>query len=340
MIMSIAIRQTFIFLVAMTDDIRLSADEFRRIYEQSFRTWSALRHAAIEQPGLPPSYLDISNVFREYPSFPRDLCLKHVKYAKHSQVYATGHSTWASTQPDCKHGLAPFHQQVQIGVVARKPIQLSVANTPGIRWDTWFSPGDQNYLAILILAWAYILSARWVEVMSKDVRTSLVYKSSKADDYIPDTHTIPLPNHLHLPVDMKDAGLDEARWWTAVLAPCQGWQATMLIGQDTFVAPWSILLQSAYRFVLSTNSNFHSDPVTFPSSSEALRFLANFCLRRNIADQSQAALAAALLFPSMRTDQGFQLPAFTGSPPGGSARVPFFTLPQQLSDPDYEQQHT
>lgn len=315
----------------MDNDVQLSADGFRKIYKRSFRTWSALRHAATEQSGLPPSYLDIQDAFREHPSFPRDLGLKHVKYAKNSQAYATGCSTWASTPPDCEHGLPPFHQQVQIGVASRKPISLSIADTPGIRWKSWFLQGDQNYLAVLILAWTYILSARWVEIMPEGVCTSLVYTSSKADDYTPDSQSTPLQNHLSLPVDMKDAGPEEARWWAAVLAPCQGWQATMLMGEDNFVAPWSILLQPGYRFMLSTNSTFRTHSAAAPSSSEALYFLADFCVRRNIADQSQAALTAVLLFPSMRTDQGLQLPAFTAT----SA-----IQQQQHSDPDRKQRHS
>ncbi|KAK0747160.1 hypothetical protein B0T18DRAFT_413221, partial [Schizothecium vesticola] len=47
-----------------------------------------------------------------------------------------------------------------------------------------------------------------------------------------------------------------------------------------------------------------------PSCLEALHFLDRFCLGRNIADQSQAALAAVLLMLSHRTAKGLQLPAF------------------------------
>ena len=323
----------------MADPVRLSAENFRGIYEQSFRAWSALYHAAIEQPGLPLSYLDIQSAFRQHPSFPRDLRLEHVKYAKHSQIYATGRSAWGSTQPDCEYGLPPFHQQVQIGVVLRNPIPLSIAATPEreMRWASWFARGDQNYLAVLILAWAYILSARWAEIMPEDV--SLVYTSGKADDYTPDAQTTLLPDHLSLAVDIRDAGPDEARWWAAVLAPGQGWQATMLLGQDTFFAPWSIRLQPGYRFILSTNSTFRTHSAVAPSFSEALRFLGNFCVRRNIADQSQAALAAVLLLPSMGTGQGLQLPAFTTSRLDGPRGVASSVQQQQCLDLNYELRH-
>lgn len=163
---------------------------------------------------------------------------------------------------------------------------------------------------MLILAWAYVLSARWAEIMSGHV--SLVYTSSKADLSHPNTPTSPQPNGTDLEVDLSDVSPDEARWWAAVLAPDQGWQATMLLDEDTtFVALWSVRLQSDSRFLLSTGSLSFGEGAACPSFSKALCFLEAFCLRRNIVDQSQAALAAVLLFPSMGIGRGLQLPAFT-----------------------------
>ncbi|AEO57297.1 hypothetical protein MYCTH_2303275 [Thermothelomyces thermophilus ATCC 42464] len=325
----------------MADAVRLSAEDFRGVYEQSFREWSAVYHAAIKQPGLPLSYLAIQSAFRQHPSFPRNLRLEHAKYAKHSQIYATGRSSWASTQPNCEYGLPHFHQQVQINVASRNPIPLSIGTTPEreMRVASWFERGDQNYLAVLMLAWAYILSARWAEIMPGG--TSLVYTSCKADDYAQDVPVTVPPDNLSVAVDIRDAGPDEARWWAAVLAPDQGWQATMLLDQDTFFAPWSVRLQPGCRFVLLTLSTIRSHSAAVaPSSSEALRFLENFCVRRNITDQSQAALAAVLLFPSMGNGQGLQLPAFAtdrlDGPTGVSSSVPH----RQGLDLDCELRHT
>ncbi|KAK4106112.1 hypothetical protein N658DRAFT_482046 [Parathielavia hyrcaniae] len=115
----------------MADGVRLSTGDFRKVYEHSFKTWSALyHHAAVEQPGLPLTYLDIRDAFPHHPAFPRDLQLKH--------VYATGRSSWGSNQPDCEQGLPSFHREVQIGVVSRDSTPLSVAapsERGEIRWE-------------------------------------------------------------------------------------------------------------------------------------------------------------------------------------------------------------
>lgn len=298
----------------MADPVRLSAEDFRAIYEQGFQAWSTLYAATVKQTGLPSSYLNIHGAFRQHPSFPPDLRLKHIKYARHSQVYATGCADWGSTQPDCEYALPQFQQQDQIPVASRNPILLSTTLTAerAIRWASWFARGDQNCLAMLILAWSYILSARWAEMMPEGA--SLVYTSSIADVHNPHAPTTRLPDHLKLlEVDIRYAGPDETRWWAAVLAPGQGWRATLSLGQDTFLAPWSIRLQPGCPFLLSTTLAFQSHSALAPSCLEALRFLDNFCLHRNTADQSQAALATVLLFPSMGTGKGLQLPALATS---------------------------
>ncbi|KAK4142019.1 uncharacterized protein C8A04DRAFT_13638 [Dichotomopilus funicola] len=156
-----------------------------------------------------------------------------------------------------------------------------------------------------------MLNARWAETMRGSV--SFVYTTSKAEVSRLNPPTPPQPDKPGLEVDISDVGPDEARWWAAVLAPGQGWLATMLLDEDTtFVAPWSVQLHSDNRFLLSSKDSLSlGEEVTCPSFSEALRFLETFCVRRNIVDQSQAALAAVLLFPTMGTRRGLQLPEFT-----------------------------
>ncbi|KAH6621496.1 hypothetical protein B0J18DRAFT_481102 [Chaetomium sp. MPI-SDFR-AT-0129] len=306
----------------MADAVRLSAEDSQRIYERSFKTWVALYHSAIDRPRLPQAYLDVQRAFRGHPSFPHDPRIEHVKYPKHSFVYATGTAVWGSTHPDCEHGLPSFHEKVQLKAGSRTPIPLSVAagSEHGISWASWFARGDQNYLPVLILAWGYILSARGAETMPGSV--SFVYTTSKAEVCRLNPPTPPQPDKPGLELDISDVGPDEARWWAAVLAPGQGWQATMLLDEDTtFVAPWSVQLHSDNRFLLSSKDSLSlGEEVTCLSFSEALRFLETFCVRRNIVDQSQAALAAVLLFPSMGTSRKLQLPAFTTNRLDGPTR--------------------
>ncbi|KAL2014972.1 hypothetical protein VTK56DRAFT_6644 [Thermocarpiscus australiensis] len=105
----------------MEDTVRISAERFREIYEDSFNVWRGFyeRATKLGDSRLPAAFLSIQRAFSQHPSFPLDLHLKQTKYA----LYATGSSTWGATQTDAGTDcvLPSFHQQRQIGVALRTP---------------------------------------------------------------------------------------------------------------------------------------------------------------------------------------------------------------------------
>jgi hypothetical protein len=193
-----------------------------------------------------------------------------------------------------------FQQRAHLEVAVKHPVLLSISESRDERHPTsWFDSHD-DYLAILMLAWSYILSARWVEVMSASC--SLSYTDHLARHDATTKHRNVLKS---LVVDIGCAGPEEVRWWAAILAQGQGWRATM---QSSFCSPWSICLLSKLEFILSTQVSALPMMGSASSFSDACGFLNKFCLRHNIVDQSHAALAAVLLFPSMGKDGGLEIP--------------------------------
>ncbi len=104
------------------------------------------------------------------------------------------------------------------------------------------------------------------------------------------------------------------------------------MGKETFWSPWSIRVESGPRMIVPrrndtvASTRVRSTPrlvepqgngarpsnqtLTPPSFAEAFSFLNNFCARHDIGDQSDAALAAVLLLPTMgKAKKGMQLPA-------------------------------
>ncbi|KAI5864548.1 hypothetical protein GGS23DRAFT_604176 [Durotheca rogersii] len=293
----------------MDDPIRPSAETFRSIYEESFRLWSRLYLRAVEDSRLPASCLSIENAFPHHPSFPRNLSLKHVK--------------------------DPEYGYVKMYVTTNEPLSLSIAETPDRHFNfaSWFPCHDQNHLAVLILAWAYVLSARWVDTMPEGC--SLKYTSSQAACYHDGEVTGQQADQSLVKVDIGDASSEEVRWWAAILAPEQGWQATMTLDQDEKVSPWSVRLPSKPRFLVSrkrTASPPPSPPHSAPSFADAVRSLDSFCVRHNIMDQSYAALAAVLLFPTLsEEDEVLQLPAPTAHSWSQSTQMALpYTLEQRV----------
>lgn len=297
----------------MDHPVQPTPKRFRQIYELGFQTWADLYSKAIDNPSLPESCFD---PFPQHPRFPPNLKLKHVQYAKHSSVYATGSSTWESPQDDCPYGLPAFQQQFQLPVGVRKPMSLSAADDPegNPGYASWFSSGDVSHFPALVLAWAYILSASWPDVVPGACCLAYTGSLEPSDDKC---GSPPQAHGDALVVDIGDADVEEARWWAAVLAPGEGWQVRMLVEGDGFLSSWSVSLQAPHPFLLSGKwaSHLARSTCAAASSSAARRWLYKFCVRHHILDQSHAALLAVALLPSLASGKAIRLPAFKAGNP-------------------------
>ena len=312
------------------NEIRPSDERFRSIYASGFETWADLYSAASTKRKLPRNYLSPQEAFPHHPSLPT---IGSVEYDKF-EAFITATSLWGSGVSSCKHELPSFERPVQIGVATKSPILLSVSDIAqdNINCSLWFI-SDDDYLIILILAWTYILSARWAELM----RTTCSVEYTHALEAHCDTLNEPKAdynesNTVYIDIDYADP--DEARWWSAILLSGQGWRATMRLAKATFLSPWSTDFQSDLRFLLSPPSQPSVSPSN-PTFLTACGYLTRFCTRHNITDQSYAALAAALLLPSVGDGRILHLlpPRISKSKLSRSLREEFsWTRPIHCSD--------
>ncbi|KPM44959.1 hypothetical protein AK830_g1622 [Neonectria ditissima] len=293
----------------MIDAIQPSPDEYHAAYAASFKLWSELRRQAQANPSFPAHALELSDAFPQHPRFLSDLVVKHAKYPKHSWASVSGFSEWGSPCVDCQHGMPSFQQLVEITVSTKNPISVCIDQTSKNNgyFENWFPLQDQNYIPILILGWAYVLSARWTELMPG--QCSIAYTDAQA----PGHNSIEAESSQHtvFEVFVGSCSPEEARWWAAVLAPGRGWEAMMLIEDDELLAPWSTSLAHGIAFTLSDLENHSSSPPaqnTAVSSAEAIQFLDRFSKLHNAEDQSLTALAAALLLPSQQGTNPLILP--------------------------------
>lgn len=302
------------------DAVRISKEHFRKTYDQAFCLWSSLHASAVEHTS--PPFVDLRDLFQAQPSFPRNLSTKREKIANENRICAHGYSTWGVSAFRCRRRLPSFQLPARIEVASTKTTTLTTEASTADLYKEWFH-GSRNYVAVLALAWSYILSARWAEVMPGPCTLTYgeepVVKSSGKQ--------VPV-EHDTVVVDVGEVGPDEARWWSAILAEDHGWRATMSVDGETFIAPWSVQRQGGHRLslVFSETSSPRSASPSTPSSLDAGRFLQRFCARHGLAAQSHAALAAVLLFPSMGRGRTLRLPVslaentaarVTGSPGPG-----------------------
>ncbi|KAG5664369.1 hypothetical protein KAF25_008103 [Fusarium avenaceum] len=295
----------------MDDAVRISAERFRFVYEEGFKTWARLYADVVEKNGFPSQlFAAIQDVCRRHPVFSRRMRLK----IDQRGAFAIGKSIWSSNGTSCVNKPPSFRQPVRIMVAVRRPVSLSFSelsegqNTQSLRFTR-----DQDYVSILILAWTYILSARWTEIMPGTC--SLIYTESRATIYQDMTQCEDEKSLVS--IQLGDVSPQEARWWAAVLAPGQGWQADVAYEQQTFLAPWSIRLQQDFGFALLHMTDSVSSLHSAATFSEASQYLDRFCTQHDITDQSQAALASVLLLPSMGSLKSLRLPS-----PRGNITIP------------------
>lgn len=186
------------------------------------------------------------------------------------------------------------------------PVQLNwdiIAPTKvtlnGGSFHAWFEfeGGQSNLLAILVLAWSYILSARLTELQGQD-GCGIAYTESRA----------PLCRaHESASGFLLDVGVvaaRELRWFTAVLAPGSGFKYTLpqQIGFSPH-SPWklSVVAPSIPFSICCGESCEDFDPhgQTPLTSYEALQSVVALCNSHGVSlCQLHAALATAILLPT------------------------------------------
>ena len=53
-----------------TDPLRLDEEEYQIVYENGYKTWSAIIEQAADDPGLPPASFQVEHLFPQHPYFP------------------------------------------------------------------------------------------------------------------------------------------------------------------------------------------------------------------------------------------------------------------------------
>ncbi|KAG2416421.1 hypothetical protein HFD88_007636 [Aspergillus terreus] len=282
----------------MEDAVRPTAERCYATFEQGYRSWYSLLLRAREESSLPEDCFQVPRAFQQQPTFPRSLKLKQI----HQTLCASGTSNWETDDSRGTCRIPGFKQHLDVPVSVKTATHLTLSPCPDLtaNYARWLDH-KEDHLSILILAWAYILSARWAEVMPG---ATVQYTASQA------TWVNGESVDESIAVDVGDVQDDAARWWTAVLAPMPGWQAFLTCEDTQFLCPWSVKVQDAPAFVLlSRNAGCPSSNTTAPvSSTDALRFLLDYCMLHGIADQAHAALSAALFLPFLSYKKGVVLP--------------------------------
>lgn len=262
-------------------------------------TWHALLSSARPSAHLPHRCSNIKSLLNQTPSIPESAQV--VESNGKNSVFLEGYATWMTSNnrtlnhncelPRIKKTLS---RKVYIG--ESDPGVCNLSNPYFSKW-----PGLQpltnpagNYLAVFVLGWSYVFSARLIELRRRTTDDRVIYTDDIAQLNL--GHKTSTGDYFDL--DIGSDRVAEVRWWAAILAGGRGWQAELTRGSETYFPPWECHLDSSFFRICHHADLLSSIPILEPpSSAEAQEYLSNFARHHDAFDQLICALAAAMTLP-------------------------------------------
>jgi len=325
----------------LEDAVRASKTDIQRMLTRSYKIWSSYSIDTNFQDGLQAYHLQLRNILGVVPAYLASTIIQHGgspqlqlerTSSKELELYISGHSTWRTTKGSCSLNNKIIPYQLLLGIQRSTRCSFvndsRFANWPGLYSGEIAVRG--NVLAILAFAWAYILSARWVEMQQPDAMAHvsaqqghILYLAAKANWMYETAERS--PDELY--IDLGDVDDNAACWWSAILAPGEGWRAELTHNATIYRSPWSICVTATQNFHIRRTGHrkpSSNGPFVPPSSEAALTYLADFVMRHDADSQCSVALAAALTFPFLSSRSAkLPLPNLQRISPTDSLHSPF-----------------
>ncbi|KAI1422461.1 hypothetical protein F5Y12DRAFT_618008 [Xylaria sp. FL1777] len=269
------------------DPLIPSSAQINEVWSRGRATWMAL--VAKAEEGWPTWLVDPSIMLKDIPSLPR-------KIRKHR---LSGRPVWRV--PDVNQTAKEVRgADKYFPLSIEAPIQCRMCDEPSSSDKTRTpEPTAPRGLAILVLCWSYILSARLLELQDRRIKYSRNYLQPKADI---DIRPSPGQVVLHLPAA---ASPRLVRWLCALLSPQPGWEPE----NDNEFPMWAAFCSGDVGFVISTptGGSMSMKKERAPTSKEARGLLVEFCCLYGLGPKLHgktefmlpytAAFLAALVLP-------------------------------------------
>jgi hypothetical protein len=283
---------------AMEDAVRPNREAFKAMYERGYRTWASLWDSSAEQLPLSDLHglLDPSPLLRHHPHF-----VPGVRVDVSSSIHradVSGLNTWQTTRGPCDLPSFQTGTDIRVGWTFPTPVNFSSQSTASSRLVDMLA-GEGNHISVLVLAWTYVLSARWAELIP-----GAYISMNETSEGTAREERVRTPSPDSCVVDVGDADESAVKWWRAVLAADGTWNASIkTVNNHVLYSPWFLLIMSGAPFTVVADTELpshrqpDSSPVTF---DKAMEYLLAYCHYHHLDRQCELALAAALLIPKMK----------------------------------------
>ncbi|KAK0110105.1 hypothetical protein ONS95_002761 [Cadophora gregata] len=246
-----------------TPRIDYDGPQANAILSRSLTRWQTAFHLAKSTREFPESSFKLEALLSRVPSLPDNI--------PSSSTWIEGYSTWANSDALCALK-DKIEKTRRFSLRSQHPTtcRLSTSNNFKV-WER----NPNNGIALLVLGWAYILSASLAE------KQQLLLKYAPLDDYSGTSE-----------INLDYASAQELRWWKAIVAPGVGWN----VAGDR-PTPWAVLVDNLDLEMAGEIDVTHPPP----TARQAANYLARLCAAFDLGNQCSAALAAALSLPLHRS---------------------------------------
>lgn len=240
------------------DHVRPTTAEAKSILTKSYEIWSYCSRDVSRHRQLRPESVMLRRMLGKVPEFlpngiakgnyPNNLKISIRGSGRDSCLVIGGKSTRSTTEGSCDLEDKVFPQELLFGIQTSKTCSFesvsSFTDWPGIQGDHESSV-EGNQLGIIALAWAYILSARWIELQETEPeqpnqkKPRRYYLNHQAEWQY---HSQGSPDYID--VHLGDVDEEAWRWWAAILANGEGWRIEVDGNRRPYRSPWSIFIES------------------------------------------------------------------------------------------------
>ncbi|EEQ85996.2 uncharacterized protein BDCG_09265 [Blastomyces dermatitidis ER-3] len=269
------------------DQLQPTPQQLEVAMERSQDYWYHLTAMAVTRhcKGIPPILTSLRGTLNCLPTISTrqgKTMILHLDSSPSETLCIQASSTWHITGT-AKCGVVGKKRDIPrlLHIGSRTLIPCEFGGKSFHQWPSISGEGNRapSYLGILALGWSYILSARLLKLQVKNCE--MAYTDLK--------HTRIQQSKSHgsssVTIDIGKVDEDVARWWSALLAPGQGWKAIISQQMDQ---EWE-LKEPVFKDVAASSP---------PSFNKAFEFLVQFSQQHNLDSQLPVALATALTFPA------------------------------------------
>ncbi|CAG8180083.1 unnamed protein product [Penicillium salamii] len=276
----------------MGDAIRPSDDEFDHILRKSLGQCLNPK----ETLGPTPHFLGQGT-----PSLNTSyVCEERSLQRANGLLHINGQSIWKTSNGECTLEPRVLPKQLLLAVQNSMKVEFPESQLPSDRHclDGSHFSDDEKYISFLFLAWAYILSARWSELLSRSsehpCQVEFIPKSPDNTQEVPTGSG----RQATIEVDVGDE-IDEAEafWWNAILCSDGDWNVSSVHHHKVYLSPWSVSICGISGFSITRKPL--TEEAKLPSSATALDYISRFCIRHDLYNQCSASLSAALYIPQL-----------------------------------------